>query len=551
MNKEVQLFYWYNEASKDFMSKGYLPKGMSIVERVAQIANAVGKHYGGDEVSGKVFEYIAKGYYSLSSPVWSNFANGRGLPISCNNVTVTDSIQDILMKNAEVGEQTKLGAGTSGDFSSIRPRGSDISVGGKADGPVHYMSLFENVTDIVSQGSVRRGNFAAYLNVDHPDIMEFLEAREGEHYLQKISMGVVIEDDFMVRAMNMDPRANEILARIIKKRDETGYPYIMFKDTANRNKPAHYKDYTILSSNLCSEIMQPSTLDESFVCCLMSMNLAMFDYWVDTDAVEIALVIMDAVMEEYLGKIENDPLMKTSYKSAKKWRAVGVGTLGYHSMLQQKMIQFVSKEARTLNNYVHSVIEERLLKQTELLAAELGEPEGLKGYNRRNGTLTAIAPTTSSSFILGQVSPSIEPLAGNVMTKDLAKGKYTWFNPVLKEVLAKYGKDTDEVWADINDNYGSVQHLDFLTENEKAVFITFPEVDQFEIIGQAADRQLFLDQSQSLNLTFPHDTHPSVLNNAIFTAWNLGVKSLYYQRPFKSKSQKLAKELTNCVSCEA
>ena len=357
----------------------------------------------------------------------------------------------------------------------------------------------------------------------------------------------------MNRCMNLDPKANEILGRIQKKRDETGYPYIFFSDTVNRNKPAHYKDYTILASNLCSEICQPSTKDESFVCCLMSMNLATIGGWFDTDAVEIALVMMDAVMEDYLNKIKDDPLMRTSYVSAKKWRAVGIGTLGYHTALQKLGYPFESEQARRFNTFAHKIIWERLEKKTKELAEIFGEPEGLKGTGRRNGTLTAIAPTTSSSFILGQVSPSIEPLAGNIVTKDLAKGKYTWKNPELEKVLESYGKNDSETWASINDNYGSVQHLDYLSDNEKLIFKTFPEISMMEVVGQAADRQKYLDQSQSLNLTFHPETPVADTVAIMFEAWALGVKTLYYQRPFKNKAQATAKKLSEiyCTSCEA
>lgn len=547
------MFNWVNEDTIDFMSKGYLQSGQTVEERVRQIAHKVGKYYGGREVEDKIYDYMGKGYYSLSSPIWSNYAADRGLPISCNNVYVGDTLKSILSKQAEVGMQTKMGAGTSGYFGDIRPRGSIISEGGKADGPVHFMSLFENVTDIISQGSVRRGNFAAYLDITHPDIMEFLEAREGEHYLQKISMGVCISDEFMQSIIDGHKENRQVWGRLLKKRNETGYPYIFWTDTVNNNKPDHYKNHKIYGSNLCSEIAQPSNEEESFVCDLMSMNIATFDEWSKTDAVEVAIIILDAVMEEYLYKVADNPLMSTSYNSAKRWRALGLGTLGYHSALQSKMIPFESLKAKIFNIKVHKLISERAERMTHILARELGEPQALRGTGRRNATLMAIAPTTSSSFILGQISPSIEPLAGNIMTKDLAKGKYIWKNPYLANLLQSKGKDTDTVWDEINWNYGSIQSLDVLNEDEKAVFKTFSEVDQLEVISQAAQRQKFIDQSQSINLTYPEDVPLSKINNDLINAWRLGVKTLYYQRPFFNKSQKLSKTLLsdNCVACEA
>jgi ribonucleoside-diphosphate reductase alpha chain len=354
----------------------------------------------------------------------------------------------------------------------------------------------------------------------------------------------------MERIKNREKEPTERYLAVIRKRFESGYPYIMFIDTVNRNAPDCYRDMKIHASNLCVEIALPSSLEESFVCCLLSMNLERFDSWKDTDAVEVAIYFLDSVIEEYIRKTEHMKFMEAPRRFAIRHRALGLGTLGYHSYLQKNGIPFESLRAKAFNITAHKMIRDRAEKASKILAATFGEPEVCRGTGRRNTTLMAIAPTTSSSFILGQVSPSIEPLASNYFTKDLAKGSFTYKNPYLEKVLDKYGKNTTEVWLDILVHGGSVQHLDFLTQNEKDVFKTFSEISPMEVIIQAADRQKYIDQSQSLNLMI----HPSAplkdVNELIFTAWKLGVKGLYYQRG-TNPAQEAVKNILSCAVCEA
>ena len=920
-------FEWLNEDSRTFLSRGYLQEGQSAEQRIREIADSAEKILGISGFADKFYEYMSRGYYSLSSPVWSNFGNNRGLPISCNGVYVDDTVSSILKKSAEVGMQTKHGAGTSGYFGDIRPRGSKIKTGGTADGPVHFMEIVETNTDVISQGSVRRGSFAAYLDIEHPDVEEFLEIREVGHAIQNLSLGLCISDAWMeqmiaegeaVKAGTMnsaDAKKLKLWARVMRKRKESGYPYLFFTDTVNNNKPQVLKDknlkihasnlcisgndrvvsnhgyltakelyergvelklfdntsvvsasemklreqdvdvykivlengmehtvtdyhkvmvrvdrditkmvelkdlkigdkvciqnktgifgpkhmpreafllglyqgdgtqhkerifidlwendfdlipeveqsieyiynkymsdnyhrpypipkfseqkvnngsvkkvrigstllsralnfekgvipnwiweaneetlweyirglfysdgtvnitqsngnplylslasidkaflkniqlilhnlgincsigvmkkagmqelpdgkggtklyntktcyrltfgnkkdallfnkhtkfldrknifienrayrdntkkafkikeiiyagkedvycptvYTdkhvfisqgIITSN-CSEIALPSSEDESFVCNLASMNILTYDSWKETDAVETMIYFLDAVMSEYIEKTSNIPFMEASCNFARRWRALGLGQLGWHSYLQSKMIAFESFQAMSLNAEIAKFMDARSSKATKELAEILGEPEGLVGYGVRNLTRLAIAPTTSSSFILGQVSPSIEPLRSNYFTKDLAKGSFTYKNPYLAKVLEEHNQNTDETWYSILTHKGSVQHLDFLSENEKLVFKTFDEIVPLTIVQQASTRQKYIDQSQSLNLLIPPTAPIKDINALIIEGWRLGVKTFYYQRS-SNPSQDLVIDIMNCVSCEA
>lgn len=545
-------WWWANEDSRLFLSRGYIDGNMTVEERVREIAKTAENILKMEGFADKFYHYMSRGYYSLSSPVWSNFGTKKGLPISCNGVWIDDSVESILEKVAEVGMQTKMGAGTSAYIGSIRPRGSRINSGGKADGPVHYANMFETTVDVISQGNVRRGSMAVYLDIESPDIMEFLEIREVGSVIQNLSMGVSVGDKWMQEMIEGDAEKRTIWARILRKRKETGYPYIFFKDTVNNNKPQVLKDKgrTIWASNLCSEIALPSNDDESFVCNLASMNALTFDEWQHTDAVEVMIYFLDAVMEEYITKLEGNKFMQSSYNFAKRWRALGLGILGWHSYLQSKMIPFESFAAQMETVKLAKFIDDHSMAATKELAEEYGEPEGMLGYGQRNLTRTAIAPTTSSSFILGQVSPSIEPLASNYFTKDLAKGKFTYKNPFLKALLDAKGKDDFETWESILKHGGSVQHLDFLTQDEKDVFKTFSEITPITIVQQAAVRQKYVDQAQSLNLMIHPEVSPKDVNALIIEGWRLGVKTFYYQRS-ANPAQELVRDIMNCVACEA
>ena len=547
-----EKYYWLNEDSVKFLEQGYLRQGQSAINRIEEIAGTAEKILGIKGFAAKFIDYMSRGFYSLSTPVWMNFGNERGNPISCFNSHISDSIEAFLTKQAEVGMMTKVGGGTSGYFGDVRPRGSEISTGGAAEGAVRCMELFDNVAKIISQGSARRGSFAAYLPIDHGDFDEFMKIRSEGHSIQEMSIGVTIPDGWMQSMIDGDKDKRRRWGSVIKKRSETGYPYVFFTDNANNQAPQVYKDkeYKINASNLCSEIFLPSSENESFVCCLSSLNLLWWDEIEKTDAVETMTMFLDAVMTEFIEKTKGSRLMEAAHNFAKNHRALGMGVLGYHSYLQSKMIAWESIDAHLENVAIFSEIRKRADKASEDLAALFGEPEVLKGYGRRNTTTLAIAPTTSSSFILGQVSPSIEPLNSNYFVKNLAKGQFTYRNPKLEEVLESKGKNNKETWKSILIHGGSIYHLDFFTEHEKNVFKTFSELSQKEVIIHAAQRQTYIDQGQSLNLMIPAGTKPKEINELMIFAWKQGIKSLYYQRS-SNPSQDLARSILTCSSCES
>jgi ribonucleoside-diphosphate reductase alpha chain len=561
-------FDWVNDQSVTFLRRGYLSEGEEPLERIRAIADHAEKILGIDGFADKFYDYMGKGWYSLSSPVWANFGKKRGLPVSCFGSNVSDNIESILFTQAEVGEMSKMGGGTSGYFGNIRGRGAPITDNGHAPGSVHFMNLFESVVDNISQGSTRRGRFSPYLPIEHPDIMEFLEIGTEGAPIQELTHAVTVTDKFMEDMIAGDTEKRAAWAKVIQRRGEIGYPYIMFHDTMNNNTVDVYKDKDakIYNSNLCSEIALHNSDEESFVCVLSSMNVLHYDEWKDTDAVETLTFFLDAVNEEFITKIDalrHDGTregqrafwyLEKAYNFAKRQRALGLGVLGWHSLLQSKGLPFDTRETARLNVEVFKLIQQKSYNASEELAKMFGEPEYLKGYGRRNVTLNAIAPTTSSAFILGQVSQSIEPIWSNCYVKDVAKMKVTIQNPILKKLLASMGKDVKDVWNSIKQNDGSVQHLDFLTDEQKDVFRTFAEINQASIINQAAIRQDYIDQSQSLNLMVSPDMPTKDINKLLIDAWKLGVKTLYYQHSMNSAQAFARKKLglndLQCVACE-
>jgi ribonucleoside-diphosphate reductase alpha chain len=908
--------YWLTDDTRTFMARGYLRPGDTPESRMRRIADAAGDHTPTLGFADKFHAYLSRGWYSLASPVWSNFGTDRGLPISCNGSYVPDDTAEILRKVAEVGVMTKHGAGTAAYFGAVRARGSAIRDGGTAYGPVHFMELFDKVATVISQGSTRRGAFAAYLPIDHPDVGEFLRCRSEGHPVQHISLGLVVPDAWMESMVGGDKPKQEVWAAVVRKRLETGYPYLFFVDAANRAVPAAYKTHglRIESSNLCvtgdqrvvsdrglktarqlceeggdltlfdnvsavrsspmrliekdaevfrvtldngmthtvtgyhkmpvrvtrwvvedracsdlkpgdlvavqtqkgvfgkthmpqeafllglyegdgtqtdklvaidlwennfdlldevqgafgevcqrhqlcistdgcrhptakftechvgaspvrkrrlistslkkfgfekgvipawvwegdeatqwqyirgllytdgtvhvgtsagnplqlslasvkhkflgevqillanlgvkttirklkdagmvllpdgkggrkeyecqkcwrlivgnkpdaltvekytgfltrkgvlledrdyqdntkkyyavvsvepagredvycctvdserhhwvcngvvtrncSEISLSSAADTSFVCCLSSMNLLHYDEWKDTDAVRVLAWVLDAVMQEYIDKARRVPALADAVRFAESQRAVGLGTLGYHSALQAKGIPFESLQARALNVQMHRRVQEEAHAANREMGAALGEPELLRGTGLRCATMTAIAPTTSSSFILGQVSPSIEPLNSNYFVKDLEKGRFTYRNPHLQALLAEKGQDTPETWRSVLMAGGSVAGLACLTDKEKAVFRTFGEISQREVVDQAAARQPYVDQAQSLNIMAHPKTPARDVSDLMIHAWRSGLKSLYYHKGTNA-AQALARSLNECAVCEA
>lgn len=540
---EYKKYYWLNEDSRTFLSRGYITE--SPEQRIKDIAYKAEKYLNIDGFAQKFESYMSKGYYSLSTPVWINFGKQKGLPISCYGSNIDDSLDSILNAGREIGMMSKYGGGTSAYLGNIRPRGSVISTGGLADGPVHYAKIYDTVVDVCKQSEARRGACAVYLPLEHPDILDFLDIGTEGNPIQNLQYGVTVTDEWItsMKAGSKDKR--KIWAKVIQRRSEFGFPYIMFKDNSNKNTPYAEMGMEITASNLCSEIQLPTDSFHSFVCCLGSINLLHWDEISKTDAVETYVYFLNAVMDEFIKKAEVKAGMKRAFNFASKHRAIGIGVLGYHSLLQSKLIEFESLAAKGLNNNIFKTLKEKSEEASRWLHDHKGYRCKREGY--ANTTLIAIAPTKSSSFIHGQVSMGIEPIKSNYFIKDLAKAKTVYKNPFLEEELKKYGLNNKKTWDSILKKDGSVQHLNFPT---KEVFKSFVEITPKELVLQAAQRQQYIDQSQSLNLMI----HPSVpakdINQLYLYAHKEGVKTLYYQFS-QSSAQDFARNILDCVSCEA
>jgi ribonucleoside-diphosphate reductase alpha chain len=547
-------FEWLNDESRKFLSKGYLIKGETPEQRIRYIADKAEQHLGIPGYADKFYEYMGRGYYSLSSPVWANYGLARGLPVSCFGSYIDDTMESILYGHAENGMLMKSGGGTSGYFGAVRHRGAPIKNNGESNGAVHFMRMFDTLADVVSQGSVRRGFFSSYLPIEHPDADEFLDIGGEGNPIQRLTTGITVTTEFLNKVKAGDSEARKLWAKVLQRRSEVGYPYILFTDNINNNKPEVYKDNNlkIHASNMCSEIALPSTNDETFTCVLSSINLLHWEEIKDNDAIEVLTYFLDTVVTEFVNKTEGSEYYKRANRFAKRHRALGLGVLGWHSYLQSNMMSFEGRPAAKKNLEIAKILKEKTYKASAELAKMFGEPELLKGYGRRNTTLMAIAPTKSSSTILGQVSQSVEPEFSNYYVKDLAKTKMTVKNPYLHGLLQEIGKDTDDVWESIRKADGSVQHLDILTQDQREVFKTFAEINPEAIITQASVRQDYIDQAQSINLMIPSDTPVKEINALYLKAHDLGVKTLYYQYGM-SQAQALSRKkvmLEGCASCE-
>ena len=547
----MEKWYWANPESVAFLQKGYLQEGQTVQQRVMQIAQRAEQLLDEEGFADKFYDNMAKGWYSLASPIWSNYATTRGFPVSCFGSYISDSMQDILFSHAENGMLMKSGGGTSGYFGALRPRGAPITGNGQSSGAVHFMKLFDSLADVVSQGSVRRGFFAGYLPIDHSDIEEFLDVGSDGNSIQGITTGVTVTDAWLKEMEAGDHYKRKIWAKVLEKRSTHGYPYIFFTDNVNNNKPECYKDMPIVASNMCTEIALPSSPDETFVCVLSSMNLLHYDDWKDTDAVEVLTKFLDTVVSEFIIKLNlnGSPFLERVYNFVTRHRALGLGVLGWHSYLQSKMIGFESREAAKLNYEIFKQIRH----SAENASIEMGARFGcVMGTNRRNTTLLAVAPTKSSSFILGQVSQGIEPLMSNYFINNTAKTVAVYKNPYLVDLLDSKGYDTSGVWDSILKADGSVQHLHCLSDEEKEVFKTFAEINPESIISQAAVRQGFIDQAQSINLMIPPKMPVKEINKLYLDAWKMGVKSLYYSFSMSAAQSFNREKYMNkqCTACE-
>ena len=552
-------YWWINDESLAVLNRGYLLNGETIEGAVDRITTAAAKRLNNMELQPIFKEMVERGWMSLSSPIWANMGTERGLPISCFGVSIPDNIEGITHKIGEVIMQTKIGGGTSGYFGELRGRGAAITDNGKSSGAVSFMKMFDTTMDVVSQGSTRRGSFAAYLDIDHPDVEEFLQIKDIGNPMQNLFCSVCVPDYWMQEMIDGDMEKRKLWARILESRQQKGLPYVFFTDNNNKNKSQIYKDLDlkITHSNLCCEISLPDSTDESFVCCLSSMNLELYDEWKDTNAVYYAIYFLDAVMSEFIEKTEDNYYLKNSHNFAKRHRALGLGVLGYHSYFQKHNISFNAPETKVITQEIFGYLRREALRATKALSKIYGpapiynEIENYPEHKKqRNTTVMAIAPTTSSSSILGQVSPGIEPYSSNYYKVGLAKGNFIRKNKYLTALLESKGKNTEEVWRQIMLAQGSVQGLDFLTPQEKEVFKTFRELSQRHILVLAQLRQKYIDQGQSLNINIPAEVPVKEVNAMMIDAWKWGIKGLYYQRS-SSVAKELLTNIITCSSCES
>ena len=511
-----------------------------------------------EEHAQRLYDYASKLWFMFSTPVLSNGGTTRGMPISCFLNHVEDSRGGITSHYTENAFLSSVGGGIGGDWSSVRGVGSSTSNGSESTGVIPFLKVVDGEMLAFSQGITRRGSYAAYLDISHPEMEKFLDIRKptgGDINRKSINLhnAVVISDEFMrliegaTREENfddswdlIDPHSGKVVktvpaktlwVKLIQNRVETGEPYIMFKDTVDKGLPEFQQKLglKVHHSNLCSEITLPTDVDRTAVCCLSSVNLEEYDEWKNNDLFIPDLIrMLDNVLDHFIHNAPSE-LHRAVY-SARQERSLGLGAMGFHAYLQRHSIPFESVIAKVRNKNMFREIKEKANDATKILAKERGEcPDGI-GYGVRNSHLLAIAPNASSSIICGNTSPSIEPYRANAFVQKTKTGSSLLKNEYLEHCLDEIGMNNEEIWKDIITHDGSVQHLDFLDNDTKDIFKTGVEMDQRWLVEFAADRQEYICQSQSLNLFFPADVSKQELHAVHIMAWKQGVKTLYYLR---------------------
>jgi ribonucleoside-diphosphate reductase alpha chain len=548
---------WMDEVGVATISKGYLLPDETPKKAYRRVAHSIANRINKPELENKFFKYIWNGWLGLASPVLSNTGTDRGLPISCFGIDTPDSIRGIGLTNAELMKLTALGGGVGISTSRIRPRGTEITGNGKSEGVVPWCKIYDSSIIATNQGSVRRGAASVNLDINHLDIHEFMQIRrpKGDPNRQCLNLHqcVVVDDTFMRKLQDRDSEAMSLWLEILKTRVETGEPYIMFKDNVNKNNPLAYamNNLDVTMTNICTEITLHTDEEHSFICCLSSLNLAKYDEWKDTDVVEISIRFLDGVMQEFIDKSNGKDSMIRTHRHAQKGRALGLGVMGWHSFLQKKNLPFNSIASTAWTHTLFSDIRQKAEATSRELAQEYGEPVWCRGTGMRNTHLLAIAPTVSNSR-LNNCSAGIEPIPANIYTFNGAKGTFIVKNKELENLLESKGKNTEKIWDLILAANGSVQNLpiDILSEDEKEIFFTFSEVNQLELVRQAALRQKYIDQTQSLNLSFDPTDSPKWINQCHIEAWKLGVKTLYYLRTDSVIKGDLGSRTAECISCD-
>lgn len=537
------------------MSRGYFSSEKETIEdRIYAISREIYKEFNDEELAGYVKDYLEEGYYVAPTPFWSNYGTTRGSAISCFNSHFPDDTMGILESIAEIGAMCKIGGGTSGYYGDIRTEGAKISTGGKANGPIYYMDMAVMTKNKINQNNVRRGEHAVFYPIDSPVINDVLKFNTEGNPFQRLPFGICVPSKWLEEMKAGDIDKQDTWALLLDTKFRTGYPYIFYTDNVNNGTVDVYKDkgLKINSTNMCTEIMLPSTADESFVCDLLAINAIkipeMKEKGIFQNVVRVAVYMLDAMLSDFIRKYKSNKLLSRAVRFAENHRALGLGLSGYHSLLQSKMIAFESMEARALNVQIFKDLKEFAYEASREMAAKYGKPKLLEGdkYDRRHTCLLAVAPNTSSSTIMGQQSQSIEPYTSNYYIKKTAKLRLTVKNPYLQDLLETKGQNTSTTWTSILKNGGSVQHLEFLTQDEKDIFKTFAEINQYEVLTQAAQRQRFIDQGQSLNFMISENAKLKEVNELFLAAHDMGIKSIYYLNTTNA-----AQEFIKSLSCES
>jgi ribonucleoside-diphosphate reductase alpha chain len=555
---------WMNEISLSMISKGYLLPDEDVYGAFKRVSRAAAKRLKRKDLQPYFYEAMVKNWLCLASPVLSNMGTERGMPISCFGIDTDDSIEGIALANSELMRLSSQGGGVGIGVSRIRGRGKAISGNGVSEGVVPWIKIYDSTILATNQGSVRRGAASVNLNINHPDIEEFLMIRrpKGDVNRQCLNMHqcVVIDDVFMNRVEEREPKALKLWGEILKTRLETGEPYIMFEDNVNNNNPEAYKknNLHVSMTNICSEISLYTDELHSFICCLSSLNLARWEEWNKytfengMTLPELTCWFLEGVLQEFIDRSKNIRFMENTYRSASKGRAIGIGVLGWHTFLQEKNIPFAGLQANSYTRLMFDFIEKEALKASRDQAELYGEPEWCKGTGLRHTHHLAIAPTVSNAHISGGVSPSVEPIPANVFNLKTAKGTFIKRNPTLEKLLESKGYNIDSVWDQIAKDKGSVMGLPdyILTDEEKEIFLTFKEINPYEIVRQNGIRQKYVDQAISLNLTFDPSDSPKYISDVHKLAWKEGIKTLYYMRSESILRGDNISRDDNCVACE-
>ena len=556
---------WFDQIGVDMVSKGYLLPDENVFDAYKRISKAAARRLKRKDLQPFFYDAIVKNWLCPASPVLSNMGTERGMPISCFGIDVGDSIEGIADANSELMRLSSQGGGVGIGLSRIRGRGKSIKDNGISEGIVPWAKIYDSTILATNQGSVRRGAASVNLDINHPDIEEFLMIRrpKGDVNRQCLNLNqcVVIDDEWMNKLENKDPKAQKLWGEILKTRLETGQPYIMFKDNINNTNPEAYKknNLQVTMTNICTEIALYTDELHSFICCLSSLNLARWDEWKDykfengMTLPELSTWFLEGVLQEFIDRAKNIKFFENTVRSATKGRAIGLGVLGWHTFLQAKGIPFVGIQANAHTRMIFEFMEQETKKASREQAELYGEPEWCKGTGMRHTHHLAPAPTVSNAHISGGVSPSIEPIPANVYNLKTAKGVFIKRNKILEELLESKGYNIDSIWDQILKDQGSILGLpDYvLTDEEKETFLTFKEINQLEIVRQNGIRQKYVDQAISLNLCFSPDDSPKWISQVHKEAHKLGIKTLYYLRTESVLRGDNLQRLSECVSCEA